>query len=85
MFRRRAAEAVPFAHRAWAPSPAHLLVPAEGVFDGGRTRQRLVDLHGCAAGVCKQRVHALPLQRLDQDIGALAGLVPVAVDPVDVA
>ena len=44
--------------------PPHLLVAAQDVTDGVGAGQRLVDLHGRAAGVGKQRLHALALQGL---------------------
>ena len=34
-----------------------------------------MDLHGGASGVGEDVRHALPLQRLHEDVGALAGLI----------
>ena len=54
---------------------AALLVAREDVADGGGARERLVDLHRRAAGVGEDVRHALPLQRLHEDVRALARLV----------
>ena len=53
---------------------AALLVAREDVADHGGARQRLVDLHRRAAGIGEDGGHALALERLDEDVGALAGL-----------
>lgn len=47
-------------------TPPHLLVAAQDVADGFGAGQGLVDLHGRAAGVGKQRVHTLALQGLSK-------------------
>ena len=66
-----AAPAHPAPPRPPAQSAApRLLVAAEDVLHGVAARQSLVDLHGGAAGVGKQGLHALALQRLDQDVAA---------------
>lgn len=58
----------------------HLLMPAEDVADGA-ARECLVDLHGGATRVGKHSAHPLPLQRLHQDVRALAWLGPIPVHP----
>jgi len=54
---------------------ATLLVAGEDVADGGGAGECLVDLHGSTTGVGEHVRHALPLQRLHEDVGALAGLL----------
>ena len=51
-----------------------LLVAEEVVGDDRGARQRLVDLHGRAARVGEHVADAAPLQRLHEDVRALAGL-----------
>lgn len=51
-----------------------LLVAEEVVGDEWRACQRLVDLHGRAAGVGEDVGDAAALEGLDEDVGALAGL-----------
>jgi hypothetical protein len=49
-------------------------VAEEVVGDEGRARERLVDLHGCAAGVGEDVADTAALEGLDEDVSALAGL-----------
>lgn len=54
---------------------AALLVAGEDVADNAGARERLVDLHRRATGVGEDVPHPLALQGLNEDVGALAGLV----------
>lgn len=60
----------------------HLLMAAQDVPDAAAAGERLVDLHGGAARVCEQGLHALPLQALHQNVRPLAGLRTEAVQPL---
>ena len=61
---------------------ANLLVPAQDVAYERAACQGLVDLHARATRVGEQRPHALPLQALHHDVGALARLIAVPVQPL---
>lgn len=60
---------------------AYLLVAAEDVADVSGASERLVDLHRCASGVCKDCVHAFPFEGLDQNVAAFSGLTIEAIHP----
>ena len=70
------------ASRVCKKSLPHLFMPAQDVADGVAAGEGLVDFQGGAAGVPKGRRHALPLERLDEDVGAFAGPPAKPVGPL---